>query len=104
MKGLLMPHKFRFIAIRLLVVGTCIALFSGCQQAQKKDESVSLYVDAMTLSESNAPDQAITKLQQAVEKNPDFALAYSLMGNIYLEQNKFPESAQAYQKATELNP
>ena len=31
-------------------------------------------------------------------------MAYSLLGKIYLQQNKLPESAQAYQKVVELNP
>jgi cytochrome c-type biogenesis protein CcmH/NrfG len=99
-----MPKKFRCIVFRVVLLGLCAVCLSGCQRSQKKDEATALYVDAISLSQSSDSNQAIDRLQQAVEKNPDFALAYSLMGNIYLQQNQFPESAKAYKKATEINP
>ena len=55
-------------------------------------------------SDGNDPNLAIDKLQLAVTKNPDFALAWSLMGNLYLRLDKYPQGVQAYQKATDINP
>jgi tetratricopeptide (TPR) repeat protein len=81
-----------------------IIFISGCAESAKKATPVSLYVDAVTLADSNSPDKAIEKLAQAIEKNPDFAIAYSLLGRIYLRQEKLTESAQAYEKATAANP
>ena len=99
-----MPDKVRLLILRVSVVFAVLVFVSGCAESAKKKNSVSLYVDAVMLAGSNEPNQAVEKLKQAVEKNPDFAIAYSLLGNIYLQQNNLPESAQAYQKATELNP
>jgi len=128
-----MSAKLNVNVFRLFVLIMCAVVFVGCQEAAKtektdkagqtekpavkqeqpsktvkqtpkKDPSVSLYVDAITLSETNNPDLAIAKLNEAVQSKPDFALAYSLMGNIYLRQSRFSESVEAYKKATELNP
>ena len=90
--------------MRASVVFAVLVFVSGCGESAKKKNSVSLYVDAVKFADSNEPNQAVEKLKQAVEKDPDFAIAYSLLGKVYLQQNKLPESAQAYQKATELNP
>ena len=99
-----MPDAIKLLVLRLSIVIGVLVFISGCAESAKKKDSVSLYVDAVSLVESNEPNQAVEKLKQAVEKNPEFAMAYSLLGKIYLQQNKLPESAQAYQKAAELNP
>lgn len=98
-----MPDTVKLI-LRLNIIIAVLVFVSGCAESAKKDNSVGLYVDALALVGSNEPNQAVEKLKQAVKKNPNFAMAYSLLGNIYLQQNNLPESAQAYQKATDLNP
>ena len=99
-----MPAAIKMLVLRLSLIIGVIVFISGCGESAKKRNSVSLYVDAVALVESNEPNRAVEKLEQAVEKSPDFAMAYSLLGKIYLQQNKLPESTQAYQKAVELNP
>ena len=95
-----MPDKFKCFVFQSLLVGLSLAFLAGCQQSQKKNGAIGLYVDAIALSDGNDPNQAIDKLQQAVEKKPDFALAWSLMGNLYLRQEKYPQCVNAFQKAT----
>jgi superkiller protein 3 len=99
-----MRGTIRLLVLRLSLFIAVLVFISGCTGSAKKENAVGLYVDAVTLAASNEPNQAVEKLKQAVGKNPDFAIAYSLLGNIYLQQNSLPESAQAYQKATEINP
>ena len=98
-----MPEAIRMLVLQLIVVIVALVSVSGCNEPVKKDDSINLYVDAVTLDESGKQAEAIEKLQKAVEVNPDFAVAYSLLGGIYLKQNKLPESAQAYEKSTTLN-
>ncbi|MGA2914509.1 MAG: tetratricopeptide repeat protein [Sedimentisphaerales bacterium] len=98
-----MPDTRKFI-LRLSIVIIVLVFIAGCEPAKKKDNSVRLYVDAVSLAGSNEPNQAIDKLRQAINTNPRFAMAYSLLGSIYFQQNKLYESSQAYQRATQINP
>lgn len=103
-------HNTGKFVLRLSVVILVLLFISACQPQQqikksdsKSDSSVRLYVDAVSLA-SAEPNQAVFKLNEAITQNPRFAMAYSLLGSIYYQQNKFPESAQAYKKAVEINP
>jgi tetratricopeptide (TPR) repeat protein len=49
-------------------------------------------------------EQAVEKLNSAVQINQNFSLAYSLLGEIYREMNNLEKSAAAYENATNLNP
>ncbi len=72
--------------------------------AQRRDQAVALYVDAMMLSELNDHAEAIRKLEMATDLDPDFALAFSLKGDIFQQIQDYEKSAQAYEKATKIDP
>lgn len=93
-------------ALRLPVLALCVLLcFTvGCHSRLGKGGSpVDLYVDAVTLDEAGYPNEAIDKLDTAIKKEQDFSQAYSLKGDIYQRTQQYEKSAEAYQKATELN-
>jgi tetratricopeptide (TPR) repeat protein len=71
---------------------------------EQRMQAVSLYVDAMMLNDLNDREKAIQKLNQAVELDPEFALAFSLKGDILQDMEEFEDSADAYERATELDP
>ena len=74
------------------------------QRFEDQREAVSLYVDAVMLTEINDNDKAIQKLESAIELDPKFALAYSLKGDLYQAIADYDKSADAYEIATELDP
>ncbi len=76
---------------------------SGAGLDQQR-RAVSLYVDATMLSELNEHDKAIQKLDSAVQLDSQFALAWSLKGDIYQTLGQYDQSAQAYEAATTLDP
>ena len=71
---------------------------------EQRMQAVSLYVDAMMLNDLNEREKAIQKLNDAVNLDPEFALAFSLKGDILQDMEKFEDSADAYERATELDP
>ena len=104
---------------------TVLLAIAGCQQPQQQPDAdelqtpeqteamiaeeqrmqaVSLYVDAMMLNDINEREEAIQKLNQAVELDPQFALAFSLKGDILQTMEQYEDSADAYERATELDP
>ena len=74
---------------------------SGCAQRQK---AVDLYVEAVMRKTLNERELAIDKLNAAAKTDKHYYPAYSLLGEIYEEMQRYEDSAAAYQKATELNP
>ncbi len=77
-----------------------VAGLGGCARTNE----VALYVDATVLKDLNESDKAIDKLQEAIRTNPEFAMAYSLLGEIYRESGEYEKSAKAYTRATQINP
>jgi superkiller protein 3 len=88
---------------QVATVAICTVLLAGLAGCSRTNE-ISLYVDASMLKENNEKDKAVAKLEQAVKKNPEFSLAYSLLGDIYRESKEYEKSVKAYTKATQLNP
>jgi tetratricopeptide (TPR) repeat protein len=70
----------------------------------QQDKAVSMYVDAMMLNDLNEREEAIRKLNYAIELNPKFAQAYSLKGDILQGMEKYEDSANAYEQATINDP
>jgi tetratricopeptide (TPR) repeat protein len=77
-----------------------IVLLTGCSNNQK---AVNLYVDAVMLNDMAETNQAVAKLNEATGANPQFSIAYSLLGQIYQQMNDYPKSANSYEKATAIN-
>jgi tetratricopeptide (TPR) repeat protein len=87
-----------------LITCALLSVFTGCQSRFGKGGSpVDLYVDAVTLHETGHPNQAVDKLDAAIKKQEDFSQAWSLKGDIYQQTKQYEKSAEAYQKATDLN-
>jgi len=88
----------------VIVICVLLCLIVGCHSRLGKGNSpVDLYIDAVMLQEAGYPNEAIDKLDTAVKKEEDFSQAYSLKGDIYEQTQQYEKSAEAYQKATELN-
>ena len=70
----------------------------------QREQAVGFYVDAMMLNDLNNREDALRKLNRAIELDSHFALAYSLKGDILQDMEQFEDSADAYEKATEMDP
>ena len=95
-----MDSRFRFCFVSALSVAMFIFL-AGCGQLKQQpvaqddemladlsttsdqEEAVSFYVDAVMLNDLDDRDNAIEKLNLAIELDPEFGMAYSLRGDIY---------------------
>ena len=101
-----MKYNRKITLAKTVVTLAAVLIFSlaGCGGRLGKDGSpIDLYVDAITMQEMDKPEEAIEQLDKAIEKQEDFSLAYSLKGDIYRQMGRYAKSADAYEKATELN-
>lgn len=92
---------FRFFVLMLI---SAFVLFNTAGCNKQNQEAVGLYVDAVMLSEQNKKVEAVDKLNMAIEKDPKFSIAYSMLGDIYWQMADYENSSASYKKATELNP
>ncbi len=104
-KGLFMSKT---VAIRLIPAILPMLVFSGCVDEQRRKdqryEAVELYTDAVMLLELENSQVAVQKLRDAVEADPEFGMAYSLLGKIHRQAGRYEQSAAAYEQATQVNP
>lgn len=74
------------------------------QREEQRQQAVSLYVDAIMLNEINEYAAAIRKLELATELDQNFAVAFSMKGDLYQAEQKYDQSADAYERAATLDP
>lgn len=92
------------IVLFMALSSILLSVFGGCGGASSGGNSpLDLYVRAVGMRDNNENDEAIKHLDSAIKKDEEFSLAYSLKGDIYRETQQNEKSAEAYEKATELN-
>lgn len=74
------------IIFLILFLSLFLLVFSGCQKQQTARD---FYIDAVMLNELNQKDNATEKLNAAVKINPKYSIAYSMLGDIYLEKKEY---------------
>ena len=120
-----MLNRRLFCKIIFVIAAASVIAFSGCDEprrnsgrptfnerprpkklVEKKNqiEAVKLYVDAMMLKDIEKWQEAIKKLNTAVEYAPKFSLAYSFKGDIYQLTKQYEVSADSYEQATIIDP
>jgi tetratricopeptide (TPR) repeat protein len=101
------PAQQRTVDPNMLVAGqtdTTAPAADPTPSVSPREQAVGLYVDAMMLNDLNERDDAIRKLNDALELDPTFAMAYSLKGDILQGLEKYEDSANAYEQATLHDP
>ena len=103
----MLKNSMPMMSFGIIILLSGIVCFSGCDQSQQtttdpnmlvaeypedteaaalteesQGQAVGMYVDAMMLNDLNEREQAIRKLNLALELDPTFSLAYSLKGDI----------------------
>ena len=58
----------------------------------------------VVLKDQGSLEESIQAYQQAIHVQPDYAEAYSNLGNVLREQGKLEESIEAYQQAIQIQP
>lgn len=91
----------RRLRLYIIIISGALVFAAGCATRQ---QAVDFYVDAVTLRENNDNQEALRKLNKAVEIDKNFSLAHSLLGEIYEQMSNYPRAADSYENATKLNP
>jgi len=69
---------------------------------QNPHHAVALHYLGVIALQTNNPDQAIELIQQSITQSPDYADAYSNLGNAYQASGKFNEAVECLEKALQL--
>ena len=86
----------KFICILSLV---SIIFLSGCHRGNRARD---LYIDAVMHAELQENEEAIAKLNSAVQLNKKYSLAYSLLGDIYMEIREYEKSVIKTKKFSDI--
>jgi len=78
------------------------------QELQKQNEKIkglnAKLAEARDLEKAGNYDQAISLLQEATTTDPSKDLLWAYLGDAYRGAKKYPEAADAYEKALKINP
>ena len=64
----------------------------------------SLYTDGVRAYQGGDRDRAVQLLNQAVRKDPNLAMAHSVLGDIYKDSGNYNDAATQYEALTRLDP
>lgn len=87
-----------------VTTGTPSATKSSATQAQQTGSANDSIVVAQQLFYRRDYLGALQATEQAIERQPDFALAWALKGSLYYKMGRKDEARTAWQKALELDP
>jgi cytochrome c-type biogenesis protein CcmH/NrfG len=65
---------------------------------------IPLYLQASALEAEGNREEAVAKLQDALEKEPDNFVTLTLLGDIEVRDSSFSPAADYYQRASDRNP
>ena len=92
------------VLLPAVALSLVLSITIGCgTYAGKGNSPVNLYVDAVILNEAGHTNEAVKKLDSAIEKQEDFSQAHSLKGDIYQQMQQYDKSTESYEKAAQLN-
>lgn len=100
----LSPARGRSRLVRFLVIiGAMLVLILGTAFVKGRDPMANL-MRAEALLEAGDTDQAIAEIENALERDPDLAMAHFLLGNAYLEKERHRDAIASYTQAVSLDP
>jgi serine/threonine protein kinase len=65
-------------------------------------DALKIYTDALKTLDQRGDKEALPLMQRAVEIDPEFAVAYNALGNMYANLNEITQGRDNYRKAYEL--
>ena len=81
-----------------IVLILCFTLFANCQKKEEQPVQTTMPPGSLQLT------QEIQILQDAVKYDPKNVVAWIKLGNILMDNTRYPEAINAYGKALELDP
>jgi tetratricopeptide (TPR) repeat protein len=99
-------------------VDALLGLAAVSARQNRNEEAVSIYQRVLELDPGNSfaqeglisllgqanPTESASRLKTLISQQPDAAHLHAALGNVYADQNQWPDAQQAYFKAFELDP
>ena len=94
------------VTLAALLAGAC---GTGCATSRPPAAAAGptagrLYADGVSAYRAGDRDRAIRLLTQAVQKNPNLAMAHSFLGDIYKEAGNYDKAATQYETLAKVDP
>ena len=102
-----MTHRsYALAALPLLAVLWCCGAGCGTRRsaAPPAPTAARLYTDGVSAYRAGDKERAVRLLTEAVRRNPNLAMAHSILGDIYKESGDYNAAVTQYQSLTKLDP
>jgi cytochrome c-type biogenesis protein CcmH/NrfG len=81
-----------------VVLILCFTLFANCEK--KEEQPVQTPMPSGIIQ----ANQEMQLLQDAVKQDPKNVIAWIKLGNVFMDNSRYPDAIDAYEKALELDP
>jgi len=88
----------------LMVLASFLGWFCGGGKRLRRRIAVVIITLILALQSQGKLDQAVSHYRQALQINPNFALAYNNLGLVFWSQGKLGEAISQYRRALQLDP
>lgn len=97
-------YKISFLTFPVIILGLYI-IFGNTQQLNQywlwQSQNVTVQ---QQMNDLKSPEQLIERLRDHLQKNPNSAQGWYLLGKLYLSLNQYSQAESALQQATQLQP
>lgn len=98
-----MSKRIPILPFLVLFMALVSCKASAQQYTTTNKKAIKLFEEGYQLGMERKDDEALKKLQQAVEVDPDFGEPYQIMGQIYQERKELKPAIESYLKAITVN-
>ena len=96
-----MPRPFQTMALLFIL---SVSLMAGWSQGGTAKDAKAYIDQGVNLIKKGQYNEAIVSLDQAIQIDPDYALAYNYRGLAYFRTKSFDKALTDFDKAIQLNP
>ena len=92
------------VLLSLIVLISCNATLSIAQSTSNDKKAQKLYSEAQALYQAYKLNEAEITLQKALERDPNFVEAQTLLAYIYIDNRQEDKAKKSFEKAIAINP
>ena len=88
----------------VFIVPSCRAQKDGGKYTSTNSKAIKSYEKALLFYDARDNENALKELQAAVDKDPNFVEAWTMLGYVYSDMKQYDKAIESLQKAIVINP
>jgi tetratricopeptide (TPR) repeat protein len=96
--------KFTYLVVCIILSSCQVSNAQNSAYSNTDKKAIKLFEEAKVLYQNYMLPEAIVKLDEALEREPEFVEAHTLKGYVYIDSKNNAEALNSFKKAVQINP